>query len=121
MGVQVLVIRAMGHGSRLMCRTDKYGFPQQHKARRAVYFGFRTGDLVRAVLPSGKYAGTHIGRIAVRATGRFRIGSVDVPCKYCRRLLRADGYSYQLKREVSSSLDALADGPRSPGSVPAIT
>jgi hypothetical protein len=95
-GVQVLQIRATGHGNRQMCRTDKYGFPRLHKARRAVYFGFRTGDLVRAVIPSGKYRGTHTGRVAVRARGRFRIGPVEVHYQYCRRVQRADGYSYQI-------------------------
>jgi len=28
--------------------------------------GFRTGDLTRANIPAGKYAGTHVGRVAVR-------------------------------------------------------
>jgi 5-methylcytosine-specific restriction endonuclease McrA len=99
-GVQVLTIRATGHGNRQMCRTDKYGFPRLHKARQAVYFGFRTGDLVRAVIPRGKYAGTHTGRVAVRARGMFRIGTIDVHHTYCRRWQRADGYQYQIGRQV---------------------
>jgi 5-methylcytosine-specific restriction endonuclease McrA len=93
-GVQVLAIRATGHGSRQMCRTDKHGFPRLHKARRTVYFGFRTGDLVRAVIPHGKYAGTHTGRVVVRARGRFQIGLVDVHHQYCRRVQQAVGYQY---------------------------
>jgi 5-methylcytosine-specific restriction endonuclease McrA len=98
-GVQVLQIRATGHGSRQMCRSDKYGFPRQHKDRHAVYFGFRTGDLVRAVIPHGKYAGSHIGRVAVRARGRFRVGAVDVHHAYCQRLQQADGYQYAIGQQ----------------------
>lgn len=95
-GVRVLAITAMGHGNRQMCGTDKYGFPQRHRARRSVYFGFRTGDIVRAVVPSGKYRGTHVGRVAVRARGNFRIGKVDINHRYCQAIWRADGYAYQL-------------------------
>jgi 5-methylcytosine-specific restriction endonuclease McrA len=95
-GVQPLSIQATGHGNRQMCHTDRYGFPRGHKARRAVYFGFRTGDVVRAVIPRGKYTGAHTGRVVVRARGRFCIGPVEVHHRYCRRLLRADGYRYQM-------------------------
>jgi 5-methylcytosine-specific restriction endonuclease McrA len=102
-GVQVLQIRAMGHGRRQMCRTDKYGFPCQHKARRVAYFGFRTGDLVRAVVPHGKYAGTYTGRVAVRARGQFRIATVEVHHAYCRRLQQTDGYQYAIGQQPGCS------------------
>ena len=35
--------------------------------------GFRTGDIVRATVPSGKKRGVHVGRVAVRRTGSFNV------------------------------------------------
>ena len=94
-GVQPLTITATGWGTRQMCGTNKYGFPIRHRTRRKRHFGFATGDLVRADVPRGKYAGTHSGRVAVRATGSFRVGNVDgINHKYVTLLQRYDGYSY---------------------------
>jgi hypothetical protein len=57
--------------------------------------GFQTGDLVAAVVPSGKNEGRHVGRVAVRSTGSLRVGKVDgVSHKYCTILQRSDGYAY---------------------------
>jgi len=90
----VLLIAAKGHGTRQMCRTDKYGFPKRHVPRQKRWFGFRTGDLVKAVVPSGKYAGRHIGRVAVRTRPSFRLGGIDVHPRTLRLIQRADGYAY---------------------------
>jgi hypothetical protein len=38
---------------------------------------FQTVDLVKAVVPTGKYAGTHVGRVAVRSSGSFDIQTKD--------------------------------------------
>lgn len=92
--VRPLFIRATGHGSRQMCRTDRYGFPIRHTQRQKVWFGFRTGDLVRAVVLGGKYAGIHTGRVTIRSRPSFRLNKVDVHPKYLTRLQKADGYSY---------------------------
>jgi 5-methylcytosine-specific restriction endonuclease McrA len=93
-----LLIKATGHGSRQMCRTDKYGFPSRHRLRQKRHFGFQTGDMVVAVVPSGKYSGKHAGRVACRASGSFDIttatGKVTVSYHYTRTTHRADGYSY---------------------------
>jgi 5-methylcytosine-specific restriction endonuclease McrA len=94
-GVKPLQIKAMGHGNRQMCQTDKYGFPKSHRQRQGSFMDFRTGDMVHASIPSGKYAGTHIGRIAIRFRPAFRLGSIDVHPKYLRVLHRKDGYSYE--------------------------
>ena len=61
--------------------------------------GFSTGDLVRADVPARlKTAGVHVGRVAVRASGSFRVGKVDgINAKYCLLLQRADGYEYGLR------------------------
>jgi 5-methylcytosine-specific restriction endonuclease McrA len=97
-GIRPLSITAMGHGTRQMCRTDAHGFPIQHRTRQKQHFGMRTGDLVKAVVPRGKYAGTWVSRVVVRARGVFDIvaggGKASVHQKYCTRLYAADGYLY---------------------------
>jgi 5-methylcytosine-specific restriction endonuclease McrA len=99
-----LIIRAMGHGSRQMCRIDKFGFPRTSpKGTRRVQ-GFKTGDVVKAIVPSGKKQGTHIGRVAVRSRGSFRVGDVDgVSHRYCRKVFCVDGYDYNKGDGVSST------------------
>ena len=89
-----LVIRAMGRGSRQMCGTDKYGFPIRHRAHQKRVFGFQTGDLVRAVVPRGKYAGVHVGRVTIRRQPSFRLNGFDVHPRYLALLQKADGYEY---------------------------
>ena len=58
-----------------------------------------TGDLVRAIVPHGKYAGFHIGRLPVRASGSFNIATANgtiqrASYKYCKVVYKMDGYSY---------------------------
>lgn len=93
-----LKIKATGHGSRQMCRTDKYGFPNRHRLRQKRHFGFQTGDIVKAVVLKGKYVGKHIGRLACRATGSFDLTTssrkVNVSYKVCNVLHHSDGYTY---------------------------
>jgi hypothetical protein len=100
---QVLTARATGRGSCARTRTDAYGFPRLHLSRRKRHYGFTTGDLVRAVIPRGKYAGTHIGRVAVRANGCHGIpvpgGHAGTGHKNLRLLQRADGYAYGTRFE----------------------
>ncbi len=98
-GVRPLLISAKGHGNRKMCYPDKYGFPKRHRSRKKNHFGYQTGDLVRAVVPSGKYQGVHVGRVLARATGSFDIvtssGKVQgISQKHCRPIHQSDGYSY---------------------------
>lgn len=93
-----LLIKAMGHGTRQMCGTDKFGFPIRHRTPEKVHFGFQTGDLVRAIVAAGKYAGDWVGRISVRARPSFKLSSskvFNVHPKYLEVIHRADGYSYQ--------------------------
>ncbi len=99
----VFLIAATGHGTRQLCRTDKYGFPIRHVPRQKRWFGFRTGDLVRAVIPMGKYAGTHVGRVTIRSRPSFRLNSVDVHPRYLTLLQRADGYAYTQRKEARHS------------------
>jgi hypothetical protein len=99
--IKPLKIRAVGRGNRRMARVDEYGFPKGHRAREKVYFGFQTGDLVGAVVPKGKHAGTYTGSVAVRASGYFdikdaygRVIAQGISHKYIHLLQRADGYAY---------------------------
>ena len=92
-----LTVKAMGRGSRQMCRMDKYGFPRTGPKTVRTVHGFRTGDLVRADVLKGKHTGVHVGYVIVRATGSFNVGGVDgISWRYCRLLQRDDGYRYNV-------------------------
>lgn len=93
-----LQIKACGHGVRQRCRPDAYGFPRKAAPRNKAFAGYQTGDLVKANVPGGKYAGTYTGRIAIRHRPSFRLstsGTVfDVHPKHLKKIQGADGYAY---------------------------
>jgi hypothetical protein len=95
----VLQFHAKGRGSRQMCKSDKFGFPRTGPKSVKRIHGFQTGDKVRLVQPSGKYHGTHIGQVSVRATGMFNIkaGKLKITAPHSRFTLisRFDGYCYE--------------------------
>ncbi|MBU1879678.1 MAG: HNH endonuclease [Chloroflexi bacterium] len=93
-GLQPLHIKAVGRGNRQMCKMDRHGFPRSGPKTVKRVQGFQTGDLVKAVVPRGKYQGVHIGTVSVRARGTFRVGPAEVSWRNCRLLQRADGYEY---------------------------
>jgi 5-methylcytosine-specific restriction endonuclease McrA len=95
-----LQIRAYGHGCRQVHNVDKNGFPVGKPKEAKIVHGFQTGDIVKAVVPAGKYAGVYVGRIAIRTRGSFifyrKSGTrFDVNHKYCKAAHKTDGYSYQ--------------------------
>ncbi len=99
-------IMATGHGSRLMCRMDKYGFPRTGPKQHKRVHGFQTGDLVRAVVTSGTKQGTYVGKVAVRTRGSFNITTAqglvtDIHHRFCVLIARSDGYSYQQRKEAA--------------------
>ncbi len=99
-GIVPLLITATGTGSRQMCGTNKYGFPIRHRQRHKRHQGYQTGDMVRAVVTSGKNVGEYVGRVLARATGSFDIrtkqGRVQgISHRTCTPIHRCDGYSYQ--------------------------
>jgi len=99
-GMRPLIIIATGHGSRQMCRVDKHGFPRTSAKKFKRVHGFQTGDIVKAVVPTGKKAGTYIGQVAVRATGNFNVktknGTIQgISYRHCQMLHQTDGYAYQ--------------------------
>jgi hypothetical protein len=100
-GVKPLLIKANGHGSRQMCRMNKYGFPRTSPKQTSVVNGFQTGDMVRAVVTSGVKIGTYVGKVAVRATGSFNITTLErtvqgISHRFCTVVHHCDGYSYQI-------------------------
>jgi hypothetical protein len=101
-----LHIIATGHGSRQMCRMDKYGFPRTGPKQHKRVQGFQTGDLVRAVVTSDTKQGTFVGKAAVRTRGVFNITTAqgvvtDIHHRFCTLIARADGYTYQQRKEAA--------------------
>ena len=98
-GILPLLISANGRGRRQMCLMDKFGFPRTQPKQAKRVKGFATGDMVKAVLTTGKKSGTYVGRVAVRSSGSFNIttrqGTVQgISHRTCSVLQRCDGYSY---------------------------
>lgn len=95
---RVLVAKATGRGSYARTTPDRYGFPRLRRSRTKQHFGFVTGDLVRATLPTGTWAGTWTGRVSVRARGQHSVtvpvGRINVSHKHLSLLQRGDGYQY---------------------------
>jgi hypothetical protein len=83
-----------------MCRTNAFGFPDKAPKATSMIGGFRTGDIVRAVVPaSSAKAEVYVGRLAIRATGSCNLktahGTIQgIHVKYCQPLHRGDGYAY---------------------------
>ena len=100
---KILTISAKGRGSRQMCRMDKYGFPRTSAKASKFVEGFQTGDIVKAVVPSGlKKGGEYLGKVAVRSSGKFDIQTKTktiegINHKYCHIVQRGDGYLYSYK------------------------
>ena len=98
-GIKPLLITANGHGTRQMAGTDKFGFPTRHRSNKQIHFGFQTGDIIKAVVTSGKKVGEYLGRVLCRATGSFdlatKTGRISgISHKYCSAIHKKDGYSY---------------------------
>jgi hypothetical protein len=97
-----LRITAQGRGSYQRTNVDESGFPRGYLTREKRVRGFSTGDLVRTRVPEHlKTGGVHVGRVAVRASGSFRVGKMDgISAKYCQVVQRADGYHYALQKDA---------------------
>lgn len=103
-------IKATGRGSYQRTRLDKFGFPRGYLTRQKRIQGFRTGDMVTAIVPGGKKMGTHSGRVAVRESGYFNIQTANavvqgIGHKHCRLMQRNDGYGYFFNRTAISKRD----------------
>ena len=120
----VLAIRAMGRGAYARTRVDRSGFPVGYLMAEKSVRGFRTGDIVRATVPSGKRGGVHTGRVAVRRTGSFNVqtarGTVQgISHRHCRVVQRADGYGYHIDPSRMKET-ATMHGTREPAFLPAL-
>src|SRR5919199_1445399 len=73
--------------------------PVRYCSRTKFHKSFQTGDIVKAVVTSGKKIGTYVGRVATRATGSFNISTKEglvqgISHRYCIHIHKKDGYSY---------------------------
>jgi 5-methylcytosine-specific restriction endonuclease McrA len=105
----VLYIKALGRGNYSRTTLDGYGFPRAYLPRQKYFYGFMSGDMVKAVVPKGKHTGVWFGSVACRSTGSFNINLIKgriqgINHKYCQIIQRFDGYKYILeRREMKSS------------------
>lgn len=98
-----LTIKTTGRGCRQFCRMDKYGFPRTSAKSQKSIYGFKTGDLIKAIVPKGKKRGTYLGRAKVRLSGNFCIdtstGKVDgISHRYCQNIQYSDGFIYFINK-----------------------
>jgi len=93
-----LIIECKGRGQRQRTLLDKYGFPRAYLTRQKRHLGFQTGDMVKAVVTTGKRIGKYFGRVSVRKSGYFSISGVidGVSHRFFTILQRSDGYSYSI-------------------------
>lgn len=104
----VQIIKAIGRGQHQRTNVNASGFPRGYLTRQKNFFGFQTGDIVKAVVPKGKKAGTYYGRVACRKTGSFDIKTMTdrvqgISYKYFKVVQKADGYSYYTERRHATS------------------
>ena len=97
-----LTVKCTGRGSHCRTRVDASGFPRGYLMREKSVKGFRTGDMVKAVVTKGAKVGTYVGRVAIRASGSFNIQTAHgviqgIGHKYCRITQRGDGYCYSIQ------------------------
>lgn len=98
----VHIITAIGRGKHCRTNVNASGFPRGYLARQKIFFGFQTGDIVKAVVTRGKKIGTYFGKVLCRKTGSFDIrtkaGRVQgISHKYFRLIQHSDGYLYDRK------------------------
>jgi 5-methylcytosine-specific restriction endonuclease McrA len=105
----VLKIHAMGRGQYRRTNVDKHGFPRGYLERTKMVRGFLNGDFAKALVPHGKYAGTHEGTVLVRQSGYFDIRkdgkriAKGINARYFSLIQRFDGYAYEKEPLRSTS------------------
>jgi hypothetical protein len=73
--IKPLIVTKQRRNNRQMTLMNKYGFPRtKAKGTSKKVFGFMTGDIVKANIPSGKYKGTHLViTISIKMMNAFTI------------------------------------------------
>ncbi len=106
---EVLYIKNIGRGSYQRTALDKYGFPRAYLPRQKYFYGFMSGDMVKAIVEKGKKIGVYTGSVACRSNGSFNInllkGRVQgINYKNCKIIQKSDGYKYIIEsRRVGDS------------------
>ena len=104
--IPTLMVKCAGRGCYKRTQTDKYGFPRAYKMKSKAAFGFQTGDICKAEIPSGKKKGVYFGRAVVRANGQFdlstKAGKINVPHRFCSIVQKNDGYGYSWEQREDS-------------------
>jgi hypothetical protein len=82
-----------------MCRVDKFGFRRTKPKKKGNCFGFKTGDLIKAIVTKGKKEGIYIGRLAVTESGNFNVSTNSgivqgINYRYCRLRQKNNSYNY---------------------------
>lgn len=96
---KVLHIKNIGRGNYQRTTLNKYGFPKAYLPRQKYFFGFMSGDMIKAIVTKGKKKGTYFGSVACRNTGSFNINLIKgrvqgISYKYITCIQKADGYKY---------------------------
>jgi len=70
----------------------------------------QTGDVVKAIVPKGKYQGTWVSRVVVKASGWFDVvihgKKASVHQKHCTRLFATDGYRYTMPAVAGTAVSS---------------
>jgi len=121
----VLGIKATGRGRYQRTRLTAHGFPRGYLTRRKQAYGFQTGDMVKATVPSGKKTGVHRGRVAIRASGSFNLQTPQgviqgVSHRHCRIIQRGDGYGYSIVAQQRKESGNMGHAARAALSIPGL-
>ena len=96
--IKPLIVTKQRRNNRQMTLMNKYGFPRTKAKGSKTAFGFRSGDIVKANITSGKYLGNYLGKVAIRSSGYFDIATKNniITTRYTniKPVHRFDGYSY---------------------------
>ena len=84
---------------------DSYGFPQTSAKASKTVRGFQSGDMVKAIVPTGSKVGEYLGRVVIHSSGYFDIKMKNssvygIGHKYCHLIQRGDGYLYSYKERI---------------------
>lgn len=99
---EVLYIKNMGRGTYQRTTLNKFGFPKAYLPRQKYFYGFMSGDMVKANVLKGKHKGVYYGSVACRSNGNFNINLLKgrmqgINYKYINCIQKSDGYKYIIK------------------------